>query len=65
MTKVCFEKIELLRKEIADVNESVEQTKLACSQSRKEQAEIFSEKEIQHQSYKAGIEETARFEEQV
>ncbi|KAL0886858.1 hypothetical protein Bca101_010841 [Brassica carinata] len=60
VTKVCSEKIELLRKEIAAINESVEQTKLACSQSRKEQTEIFSDKEIQHQSYKAGMEESAK-----
>ncbi|KAL0734838.1 hypothetical protein Bca4012_011048 [Brassica carinata] len=60
VTKVCSEKIEFLRKEIAAVNESVEQTKLACSQSRKEQTEIFSDKEIQRQSYKAGMEESAK-----
>ncbi|XP_013612637.1 PREDICTED: WEB family protein At5g55860 [Brassica oleracea var. oleracea] len=60
VTKVYSEKIELLRKEIAAVNESVEQTKLACSQAQKEQSEIFAEKEIQHQSYKAGMEESAK-----
>ncbi|KAF8099845.1 hypothetical protein N665_0236s0007 [Sinapis alba] len=60
VTKVYSEKIELLRKEIAAVNESVEQTKLACSQARKEQSEIFSEKQIQQQTYKAGMEESAK-----
>ncbi|EFH40674.1 hypothetical protein ARALYDRAFT_495668 [Arabidopsis lyrata subsp. lyrata] len=60
VSKVHSEKIELLRKEIATVNESVEQTKLACSQARKEQSEIFAEKEIQQQSYKAGMEESAK-----
>ncbi|XP_010483056.1 PREDICTED: WEB family protein At5g55860 [Camelina sativa] len=60
VTKVHSEKIELLKKEIAAVNESVEQTKLACSQARKEQSEIFAEKEIQQHSYKAGMEESAK-----
>ncbi|CAA7062648.1 unnamed protein product [Microthlaspi erraticum] len=60
VSKVNSEKIELLRKEISAVNESVEQTKLACSQARKEQSEIFAEKEIQQQSYKAGMEESAK-----
>ncbi|KAL0843757.1 hypothetical protein Bca101_017003 [Brassica carinata] len=60
VTNVYSEKIELLRKEIAAVNESVEQTKLACSQARKQQSEIFSEKEIQQQTYKAGMEESAK-----
>jgi len=60
VSKVHSEKIELLRKEIAAVNESVEQTKLACSQARKEQSEIFAEKEIQQKSYKAGMEESAK-----
>uniref|UniRef100_A0A1J3GD89 WEB family protein n=1 Tax=Noccaea caerulescens TaxID=107243 RepID=A0A1J3GD89_NOCCA len=60
VAKVNSEKIELLRKEISAVNESVEQTKLACSQARKEQSEIFAEKEIQQKSYKAGMEESAK-----
>ncbi|CAH2069842.1 unnamed protein product [Thlaspi arvense] len=60
VTKVNTERIELLRKEIAAVNESVEQTKFACSQARKEQSEIFAEKEIHQQSYKAGMEESAK-----
>ncbi|CAN7114946.1 unnamed protein product [Brassica rapa subsp. narinosa] len=60
VTKVYSDKIELLKEEITAVNESVEQTKLACSQSRKEQSEIFSEKEIQQQSYKAGMEESGK-----
>ncbi|CAH8392222.1 unnamed protein product [Eruca vesicaria subsp. sativa] len=60
VTKVYSEKIELLRKEIAAVNESVEQTKLACSRAQKEQSEIFADKEIKHQSYKAGMEESAK-----
>lgn len=60
VTKVHSEKIELLRNEIAAVNESVEQTKLACSQARKEQSEIYAEKEIQQHSYKAGMEQSAK-----
>ncbi|RID69172.1 hypothetical protein BRARA_C01279 [Brassica rapa] len=60
VTKVSSEKIELLREEITAVNASVEQTKLACSQSRKDQSEIFSEKEIQQQAYKAGMEESGK-----
>ncbi|CAN7006199.1 hypothetical protein IGI04_009901 [Brassica rapa subsp. trilocularis] len=60
VTKVSSDKIELLKKEISAVNESVEQTKLACSQSRKEQSETFSEKEIQQLTYKAGMEESAK-----
>ncbi|KAL1188407.1 WEB family protein [Cardamine amara subsp. amara] len=60
VTKLHSEKIELLRKEIIAVNESVEQMKLVCSQARKEQSEIFAEKEIQKQSYKAGMEESAK-----
>nr|VDC87841.1 unnamed protein product [Brassica oleracea] len=60
VTKVYSDKIQLLREEITAVNESVEQTKLACSQARKEQSEIFSEKEIQQQLYKAGMEESAK-----
>ncbi|XP_010443226.1 PREDICTED: WEB family protein At5g55860-like [Camelina sativa] len=60
VTRVHSEKIELLKNEIAAVNESVEQTKLACSQARKEQSEIFAEKEIQQHSYKAGMEESAK-----
>ncbi|XP_010450217.1 PREDICTED: WEB family protein At5g55860-like isoform X1 [Camelina sativa] len=60
VTKVHSEKIESLKNEIAAVNESVEQTKLACSQARKEQCEIFAEKEVQQHSYKAGMEESAK-----
>ncbi|VVB16154.1 unnamed protein product [Arabis nemorensis] len=60
VAKVNSEKIELLRKEIAAVHESVEQTKLAYSQAQKEQSEIFAEKEIQQQSYKAAMEESAK-----
>ncbi|KAJ4907693.1 WEB family protein [Raphanus sativus] len=60
VSKVYSEKIELLRKEIEAVNGSVEETKLACSQARKEQSEIFSEKEIQQRTYKAGMEESAK-----
>ncbi|CAH8381805.1 unnamed protein product [Eruca vesicaria subsp. sativa] len=60
VTKVYSDKIELLGEEIASVNESVEQTKFACSRAREEQSEIFSEKEIQQQRYKAGMEESAK-----
>ncbi|KAJ0261598.1 WEB family protein [Hirschfeldia incana] len=60
VSKVCSEKIEFLTKEISAVNESVEQTKLACSQARKEQSEIFSEKGVQQQTYKAVMEESAK-----
>ncbi|CAN8301790.1 unnamed protein product [Cochlearia groenlandica] len=59
-SKVNTEKIDFLRKEIEAVNLSVEQTKLACSQARKEQSEIFAEKEIQQKSYKSGMEESAK-----
>ncbi|XP_010536752.1 PREDICTED: WEB family protein At5g55860-like [Tarenaya hassleriana] len=54
------EKIRELRKEISDANESVEQMKLACLQVQREQTQIFAEKDLQKQSYRAGMEESAK-----
>ncbi|KAL0550197.1 hypothetical protein IC582_014701 [Cucumis melo] len=49
-----------LSKEILAARESIEKLKLASLQAHKEQEKIFVEKDIQRQSYKAALEESAK-----
>ncbi|XP_040989817.1 WEB family protein At5g55860-like [Juglans microcarpa x Juglans regia] len=58
--KANMEKITELSKEISTVQESLEQVKLATSEAQQEQAKIFAEKDVQIQSYKATLEESAQ-----
>ncbi|KAF5461209.1 hypothetical protein F2P56_021026 [Juglans regia] len=58
--KANTEKITELSKEISTVQESLEQVKLATSEAQQEQAKIFAEKDVQIQSYKATLEESAQ-----
>ncbi|KAG2678268.1 hypothetical protein I3843_12G138300 [Carya illinoinensis] len=58
--KANMEKITELSKEISMVQESLEQVKLATSEAQQEQAKIFAEKDVQIQSYKATLEESAQ-----
>ncbi|KAM7499012.1 hypothetical protein LguiA_023426 [Lonicera macranthoides] len=48
-----------LSKEITAIKESIEQVKLATLQAQQEQTTIYAEKDIQKQSYKAKLEESA------
>ncbi|PHU12913.1 WEB family protein [Capsicum chinense] len=57
--KANMERASELSKEIAAVHESVDQLKLACVQEREEEAKIYAEKNVQKQSYKAKLEESA------
>ncbi|KAG6690008.1 hypothetical protein I3842_11G202100 [Carya illinoinensis] len=58
--KANMEKADELSKEISIVQESIEQVKLATSEAQQEQAKIFAEKDVQRQSYKANLEESAK-----
>lgn len=58
--KANLEKSNELSKEISTVQESIEQVKLATSQAQQEQAKMFSEKDVQRQSYKATLEESEK-----
>ncbi|CAI0374137.1 unnamed protein product [Linum tenue] len=58
-TKVNVEKVGELSKEISSMQESIGQVKLASLQSHEEQTKIFSDKDLQKQSYKATLEESA------
>ncbi|CAL1384756.1 unnamed protein product [Linum trigynum] len=58
-TKVNIEKVGELSKEISSMQESIGQVKLASLQSHEEQTKIFSDKDLQKQSYKATLEESA------
>ncbi|XP_009620494.1 WEB family protein At5g55860 [Nicotiana tabacum] len=57
--KANVERARELSKEIAAVQESIDQLKLACVQEREEEAKIYAEKDVQKQSYKAKLEESA------
>ncbi|CAL1353890.1 unnamed protein product [Linum trigynum] len=56
--KVNVEKVSELSNEISSMQESIGQVKLASLQSHEEQTKIFSEKDLQKQSYKATLEES-------
>lgn len=58
--KANMDKTSELSKEISTTLESIEQVKLATSQAQEEQAKIFAEKDVQRQSYKASLEESAK-----
>ncbi|KAK4355155.1 hypothetical protein RND71_024126 [Anisodus tanguticus] len=58
--KANMERANELSKEIAAVHESVDQLKLACVQVREEEAKIYTEKDVQKQSYKAKLEESTK-----
>lgn len=58
--KVHKVKANELSKEILAAQESIEKLKLASLQAQKEQEKIFVEKDIQRQSYKAALEESAK-----
>ncbi|KAK4341927.1 hypothetical protein RND71_037743 [Anisodus tanguticus] len=58
--KVNVERANELSKEIAAAHESVDQLKLACVQVREEEAKIYTEKDVQKQSYKAKLEESTK-----
>ncbi|KAJ8532500.1 hypothetical protein K7X08_012423 [Anisodus acutangulus] len=58
--KANMERTNELSKEIAAVHESVDQLKLACVQVREEEAKIYTEKDVQKQSYKAKLEESTK-----
>ncbi|CAA2972193.1 WEB family protein At5g55860-like [Olea europaea var. sylvestris] len=49
-----------LAKEIATLQESIQQVKLASTQAREEEARIYAEKHKQKQSYKAKLEESTK-----
>lgn len=58
--KANMEKTGELSKEILTVQESIEQVNLATSQAQEEQANIFAEKDVQRQSYKASLAESSK-----
>ncbi|CAN4103903.1 unnamed protein product [Withania somnifera] len=57
--KANMERASELSEEIAAVKESVDQLKHACVQEQEEEAKIYAEKDVQKQSYKAKLEESA------
>ncbi|CAN1180543.1 WEB family protein At5g55860 [Linum perenne] len=57
--KVNVEKVSELSKEISSIQESIGQVKLASLQTQQDQEKIFTEKDLQKQSYKATLEATA------
>lgn len=58
--KANMERVSELSKEISTVQESIGQVKLATMQAQQEQAKVFAEKDLQRQSYKATLEESAK-----
>lgn len=58
--KANMERADELSKEISAMRESIEQVKLATVQTREEEATVYSGKDIQKQSYKARLEESAK-----
>lgn len=58
--KANMERVSELSKEISAVQESIGQVKLATMQAQQEQAKVFAEKDLQRQSYKATLEESAK-----
>ncbi|KAA8527079.1 hypothetical protein F0562_008692 [Nyssa sinensis] len=59
-SKANMERASELSKEIAAVQESIGQVKLATLQAHQEQANIYAEKDVQKQSHKASLEESAK-----
>ncbi|CAN4102602.1 unnamed protein product [Withania somnifera] len=57
--KANMERASELSKEIAAVQESVDQLKHACVQEREEKAKIYAEKDVLKESYKVKLEESA------
>ncbi|CAN1193956.1 WEB family protein At5g55860 [Linum perenne] len=57
--KVNVEKVSELSKEISSIQESIGQVKLASLQTQQDQEKIFTEKNLQKQSYKATLEATS------
>ncbi|XP_031259720.1 WEB family protein At5g55860 [Pistacia vera] len=58
--KANMERVSELSKEISAVQESIGQVKLATMQTQQEQAKVFTDKDVQKQSYKATLEESAK-----
>lgn len=58
--KANMERADELSKEISTIRKSIEQVKLAIVQTQEEEATIYSGKDIQKQSYKARLEESAK-----
>lgn len=58
--KASVERAGELSKEITSVHESIGQVKVATMQAQQEQAKIYTEKDVQKQSHKAALEESAR-----
>ncbi|KAH7544544.1 hypothetical protein JRO89_XS15G0183200 [Xanthoceras sorbifolium] len=58
--KANMERVSELSKEIAAVQESIGQVKLATLESQQEQAKVFADKDVQRQSYRATIEDSAK-----
>ncbi|KAL2483692.1 WEB family protein [Forsythia ovata] len=57
--KANMERADELSKEIATVQESIQQVKMASTQAREEKAKIYADKDVYKQSYKARLEESA------
>lgn len=58
--KANMERVSELSREISAVQESIGQVKLATLQAQQEQAKVFADKDVQRQSYKATLEESAK-----
>ncbi|KAH7546949.1 WEB family protein At5g55860 [Ziziphus jujuba] len=58
--KANSERVNELSREISAVQESIKQVKLASLQAQQEQAKIFSEKDVQRQTYKATLEQSVK-----
>ncbi|XP_059666758.1 WEB family protein At5g55860-like [Cornus florida] len=58
--KTNMERAGEISKEITALQESIGQVKLATLQAHQEQTEIYSKKDVQKQSYKATLEESAK-----
>uniref|UniRef100_A0A5B6ZR94 WEB family protein n=2 Tax=Davidia involucrata TaxID=16924 RepID=A0A5B6ZR94_DAVIN len=58
--KANMERAGELSKEITSIKESIGQVKLATLQAQQEQAKIYAEKDVQKQSHKASLEESAK-----
>ncbi|XP_057982377.1 WEB family protein At5g55860 [Malania oleifera] len=58
--KANMERASELSGEISAVQESIGQVKLAYLQAQQEQAKIYAEKDVQRQSYKATLEQSAK-----
>ncbi|KAL6313816.1 hypothetical protein AAG906_010235 [Vitis piasezkii] len=60
VAKANMERASELSKEISAVQESIGQVKLASEQAQQEQAKLYAEKDVQRQSYRATLEESAK-----